>query len=816
VLKWIQDEYGVTAEEARKMVSDSKISAEEFSALIEKNIGGAALSSAKSFSGGLRNVRSALSRFGAQLGSPVFEGFKKLWPPIIGLIDRFTAAIKPATDALGKKLAPAFDRIAEWLDKIDFENMTDGLSDLKSLVGPLLPVIGGLAGAFGGLASKLPLIGGLFAGLSGPIGIAAGALAALFLIKPEDLKKGFDTLKEKLPGWIDEFIAKAKENMAVLVPALVEAITTNGPILLRGMRDLLKVIGEAILEAVTGAEVDSDKIPQAIGKALAAGAKWVFDGAVKLFGEIGKALLDAIEKLPEKLNEIMPTILGWFDKKGSDLNKKAGEFFGKIVDALPTILPDLSKAITDLAFTIGTWLLASGDVLAQKSSEFWQVILDTLSEKSDEIATAVGDAIQAAITSFNANKDAFFGKVNEFWDSIIEGLNNTVDNLDEAIYDLAEAAGRYLAENGWQVATGAAAMFATVQWELTKLKFKVLFDLGALLVNIIGLAPQWKLAGLVLSTTFGDGIKEKIQLFFDELPGKLLAGITGIIPGGSQLFQMVGSLFGGVFSGNITSKVSAFFAALPGQLARGISNVIPGGRLLFEAMGFLFGGRFADMVKQKVSSFFSELPGKLRNGVEQVKFAAQVFFSLAGSFLGEKFKSGILGPLARLAEEMYRKVKDAVDRVKRFLEGVRLPALTIPPIRLPALPKLPWPFNWGKQSLEPGAGGGPAADAGEALGRAASAGSGLFSSAGGGGLRGLQNAITLAAPKVQAAPRPIKVSADMPKNVPAATVNETFNVTINASARTLKELKDIEDFIGMVKDARLNSRRVLRSGSVAA
>src|SRR5690606_14412099 len=60
VWTWLQDAYGVTAEELRKMVSDGKIEAERFRQILEENIGGAALESGTTFRGGLKNVGAAM------------------------------------------------------------------------------------------------------------------------------------------------------------------------------------------------------------------------------------------------------------------------------------------------------------------------------------------------------------------------------------------------------------------------------------------------------------------------------------------------------------------------------------------------------------------------------------------------------------------------------------------------------------------------------------------------------------------------------------------------------------------------------------
>src|SRR5690606_13803504 len=84
ILQLVGEEMGVTAEEARKLASEGKVSFETFQRAIESGMGGAALESGNTFSGAMDNVMAALGRVGANLLSGIFPDMKN---GLKGLID---------------------------------------------------------------------------------------------------------------------------------------------------------------------------------------------------------------------------------------------------------------------------------------------------------------------------------------------------------------------------------------------------------------------------------------------------------------------------------------------------------------------------------------------------------------------------------------------------------------------------------------------------------------------------------------------------------------------------------------------------------
>src|SRR5690606_17541432 len=152
--------------------------------------------------------------------------------------DQFTAAVTPVATVIGDLLAPGVQKLADALSAVSFDVTADGASSFVSSLAPLLPVIGALLGAMGPLLTNLPVIGGLFSSLTGPVGLFAGALVALLAFDPSTLLAGFDSLASSLPGIFTSIVGKVAE----LVPQMVERLATNLPIFITGILNLFTAL----------------------------------------------------------------------------------------------------------------------------------------------------------------------------------------------------------------------------------------------------------------------------------------------------------------------------------------------------------------------------------------------------------------------------------------------------------------------------------------------------------------------------------------------------------------------------------------------
>lgn len=93
VFQWLQEEYGVTAQELRKMVSNGEVDAQTYFKVIQENIGGAALESGATTRGAFANMRAAFSRLGAALVADALPKAREFFLSVIEWVDANQEAI---------------------------------------------------------------------------------------------------------------------------------------------------------------------------------------------------------------------------------------------------------------------------------------------------------------------------------------------------------------------------------------------------------------------------------------------------------------------------------------------------------------------------------------------------------------------------------------------------------------------------------------------------------------------------------------------------------------------------------------------------
>lgn len=160
ILQLLADEMGVTAEEARKMASEGKVSFETFLNAIENGMGGAALEAGETFRGSMDNLWAAVGRVGAEFLKPGFQDAP-------GIISAITAKV-------------------------------DELAPKARLAGETLKILG--TDAANALMPAAQSAGNLGSNLTGLIIPAAGAWAAMRINRWSGLSKHLDAGGRSMKG----------------------------------------------------------------------------------------------------------------------------------------------------------------------------------------------------------------------------------------------------------------------------------------------------------------------------------------------------------------------------------------------------------------------------------------------------------------------------------------------------------------------------------------------------------------------------------------------------------------------------------------
>lgn len=154
ILQMVAGEMGVTAEEARKLASEGKVSFETFQNALESGMGGAALASGDTFRGAMANAGAALGRLGEKVIGGVLPQIKDGFGDVIELLDSWAPQAEAVGKAIGEGLATAVTWIRGTLipaiqSAVEvFRNVVSWIQQNSTWLGPLAAAVAGAATAW--------------------------------------------------------------------------------------------------------------------------------------------------------------------------------------------------------------------------------------------------------------------------------------------------------------------------------------------------------------------------------------------------------------------------------------------------------------------------------------------------------------------------------------------------------------------------------------------------------------------------------------------------------------------------------------------
>lgn len=257
-LKILANQYGKTAVEMQKMVSDGLVPAEEGFDKLTKGImeGTQGMAGATpAFKGTMEGLRSTLTGAMGGMSAAVARFGANLIKPFSPALVKIITAVSTAIDALGKAFGAAFSKIAasdgfqkfvSMFEDFDAENALSQLQKLGSVLAPVLGYIGAIAST--NLSNFLGPLGMLVPRLNPVLGILLGIAA----VSPElrsSLSEIFSTLAGAVAPALPDIakaitdIAKAGGEAAVVMAEVVASILkAAAPVVVTGLKALAWVV----------------------------------------------------------------------------------------------------------------------------------------------------------------------------------------------------------------------------------------------------------------------------------------------------------------------------------------------------------------------------------------------------------------------------------------------------------------------------------------------------------------------------------------------------------------------------------------------
>ena len=210
--------------------------------------------------GDVTALNEALSQNGTAMDmqSSMMSGFG-------GSIEQLKSGLDVLATSIGESLAPVLQVVINGLQKLidwfnalspETQSVISVIGILVAAIGPVLVIIGTLAssigsiiGLVGTISAALPALGGAFAALAGPIGIAIAAIAAIIAIGVL-LYKNWDKIKAKAAD-IKAKLITIWNNIKTAIHTAISTIYTQAVNKFLQLKNRVTTIFNSVKEAIT-------------------------------------------------------------------------------------------------------------------------------------------------------------------------------------------------------------------------------------------------------------------------------------------------------------------------------------------------------------------------------------------------------------------------------------------------------------------------------------------------------------------------------------------------------------------------------------
>lgn len=443
ILQFLAKHYGITAEEAQKMVSSGKVDFENFAAAMQENLGGAAQSAGGTFKGAMANVKAALSRLGEKAMTPVLNGLRDIFNAAIPLVDAVTTKLTPVFeqwgDLVSNTIAPmvvdAFEKITSVLNGDSFSGFSSGIMATIPLVGSLVAAMGGtgLLGTIGELLVNIPMVGPALKGLvgdsallgnalkllGGPVGIVLSLLTGLVMISPK----------------LQQTLAQVAETVG---SALMGAASTLVPVL----QDIFDKCTSAASEIFPVLVECIGQIFETIGTVIAQLAP--------VAAEILQPLLDCISQLIEPLTNILTVILPPLTSLLDGLIILVGQLVAGIGSLLLPIITAVIQGVSDLLTKCSPWL----DQLGSTFETVMDLIGDALEVVGgalNQFMSVAGYVIEQVVQFLVSTLEPAFAAMAPFISGIVSSVNQVISSIAQIVQGVVNLVAGLISGNWSQV-----------------------------------------------------------------------------------------------------------------------------------------------------------------------------------------------------------------------------------------------------------------------------------------------------------------------------------------------------------------------------
>lgn len=587
-----------TEAEIREMVHKGQISFKMFYEAMDDAFGEHAKDANKTFTGAMSNIKSALSRIGADIATPLMDSLINPFNEIRLVINKVRKTLSPFSAELGVQFKKMADIFVDMMKIVNGDNYK--FSGLESLINNLIyfmrmdgliNIINGIRSAFSNLGKITDTIKEAFRDIFPPANIKTITDATrafkdmMSTLKPsEEVLSRIKLVFESIFFTIS-ILASSIKNF-VLPFVKFEEISN----MLSGLFAIFDIGRQAVLALLMPITSLLKIFGRLLGVVLSSGSSlglWLvnLDESIQksgIFLKIGKGLADIIDAFGTSLSFGLTKLKDFIALIGSKISFPGFEAFGKFIDSLfekvGGVTGIFSKIFTFIASVIGGIANAIGNLsLTDKIASFGKTFIQWFGRIAEMLATMeilslarrLVFAIRSVVDSLTLGLGNLGGTIKGFAKSLSTFLDNSAlvvkaKALREFAISIAILAGSMAllslidtdkAATAFGSITGLVIELMMIMKTMTKLK-NIPF-----LINLVGGAMiQMSIAVLILAAA----MKSLSSLSLEEI-GRGLTAVGGLLAGITAVAYALSKL-----------KVSSFMKGATGLIAMAFAVKILG------------------------------------------------------------------------------------------------------------------------------------------------------------------------------------------------------------------------------------------------
>lgn len=389
---------------------------------------------------------------------------------------------------VGERLEPVLVRIVELAKSLlrGFLNLDDGVKNviftvggLAALLGPLLLIIGKIVTTLGsmapaatGAAASVGPLKGLFAALTGPVGlviIAIGALTATFIKLMQDNEEFRETM---LGIW---------RSIQASLSGIFSAIKEVAMIIFNDLRLFWKNWGETITNLFIS-------VFEALGNIIDASLKvitGIFHLFVSIFTEdwetawnsillIATGILDALKNV---FKIALDLILALFKTNTADVWEATKKGYTNVKESAAKIMKSMGETISNLLDSIKESFVSAFKSIRESVSniinsvkETISSVMDTISQTISNILSAIEESFINAWTAILEYIETVFGLITDLFNLVWSGIVTYIENVLGLMLKMFETS--------WNTIFKIVETALTLLEDITGIKFTEILDLA--------------------------------------------------------------------------------------------------------------------------------------------------------------------------------------------------------------------------------------------------------------------------------------------------------------------------------------------------